>query len=350
MPTDIPPLDGRTTTDDKMQFQPERLSYQSATKAAKRIADHVQTGVKDKDVIVGGTRYVADLNTLRSAVAVLENLVQDYAKLADAGERMSARTREPEVVGDGGGHSLEAMHLPAGRALTAAVQTGLTLASLFRQDVEYQGQSQVLDAIAIELELAVHLKRGGARNVYVPDLTIVPPVDPEMSPLYSRLRIAHGERARCWSAMAPLSARLALLEAGLDDAARRKDEPAVAAAMASIQALRRDLDPIATPLARVDQRFNELESTLSQASASDNGLTVLARLFRVEYLASVAGLHLHVQVLSAGGHNRIVRSLLRTMFTGDGLSSTGGVVVSWAILNDTGAVIDGSLVTVTERQ
>ena len=51
----------------------------------------------------------------------------------------------------------------------------------------------------------------------------------------------------------------------------------------------------------------------------------------------------HVRVLLAGGSNRIERSLFRTWFSGDGLSATGGAVVSWAILSERGAVEDGGM-------
>jgi hypothetical protein len=53
--------------------------------------------------------------------------------------------------------------------------------------------------------------------------------------------------------------------------------------------------------------------------------------------------YLHAAVVSSGGHNRVSRSLLRILFFGDGLSSMGGAVARWALLEADGAVTTGGI-------
>ena len=96
---------------------------------------------------------------------------------------------------------------------------------------------------------------------------------------------------------------------------------------------------------QIDQRFDALQSQLSKPDTDGSGLTIFARLLRAESIGARSPMLVHVRVLTAGGSNRVSRSLFRTMFTGDGLSSSGGAVVSWAILSEHGAIEDGGIIT-----
>src|SRR4051812_41722487 len=78
-------LDGTTTMDDKLKFEPERLSYEAAVRLARQIADDVCTriprttnGKPDHPVVVASSGYLADLANRSWSEAVLDGLKQDY--------------------------------------------------------------------------------------------------------------------------------------------------------------------------------------------------------------------------------------------------------------------------------
>ena len=70
------PDTGRTTVDDKLFFETERLSYQCADALAARIAVAVVQHVRDKTVVIVGTAVMAEFGRLspinrRTGLAVL---------------------------------------------------------------------------------------------------------------------------------------------------------------------------------------------------------------------------------------------------------------------------------------
>jgi hypothetical protein len=148
----------------------------------------------------------------------------------------------------------------------------------------------------------------------------------------------HTAKAAAASIVGPFVAELVDADTELSKAALRNDAAAVQSLTARVSALRRELDPITEPMARADQRLSELETSLS-ARDEKSGLTVLSRLLRAEALRARNATVVHAQVVSSGGHHRVARSLLRTIFTGDGLSATGGAVARWGVLAPDGDVL-----------
>lgn len=53
--------------------------------------------------------------------------------------------------------------------------------------------------------------------------------------------------------------------------------------------------------------------------------------------------YLHAKVVSAGGHHRIRRTLLRMIFVGDGLGLTGGAIVCWALSGNSESILQGGI-------
>lgn len=348
MPDQVTSLDGTTTIDDKMQFEPVRLSYEAAQAIAEQVAAAVASGVKDKPlVVVAGARLLADLGNLVATKIMLDGFAEDFKSLKSAGDVAAGRS-VPAAVATADEVRRQAvpapaMMLPALGAITAGAQSALALLGLFRENVDFRGVAVAIDATALELALAAHLAAHGAGEVIVPDLSV--PSEPAAGDgtLRDALLAAHSERAAAWRAVAPLIALRAEAEAQLDDATTREDDEAVDAAAARVREVRRALDPISGPLASLEQRFDELQGQLTKVSDADGGLTVLARLFRAEAIRAREPIYVHIRALSAGGANRVSRSLLRTIFTGDGLSATGGIVVSWALLTATGDVLAGGI-------
>lgn len=343
----VTPLDGKTTIDDKMFFEPERLSYESAGRIAEKIARKVRAAVQGRLVVIAGTSLLADLANLQAVYLNLDGLRRDYDALAShaaglAGKRSLPLLKveglvETAVAGLATG-VVSAAIAPAATLATAA----LGLVSLFRQDVEFHGAKTALDPLTFELALAAKVKAEGGGKVYVPDLMVVPLAEARKGSLRARFELAQNAKAAAWASVGPLISELVRLDARLDEAARMKNQAMLDQLTIEVSELRRDMQPVADPIAKADQRLADLQNQWNQADAS-TGLTTLARLLRAEAIHALHPLYLHAAVVSSGGHYRISRSLWRTLFQGDGLSFSGGATARWALLEHDGSVAEGGM-------
>ena len=329
----ITPLDGTTTIDDKMFFEPERLSYRSAARLAAEIAGEVAAEIKGKTVIVTGTALLVDFSNLAAVTGLLAGLRKDYAGAARA-------ARPQAVVFES--VAAETMLAPALPAITAGINNALGLISLFRENVEFRGIKTAVDPIAFEMELAAQLKKGGASTVFVPDLKVVSAQGP-LTGLSLALEQVHQEKADAWVEAGPMIRTLVDLESRLDIALQAGNQEDAVRLARQVEEHRRAMDPLTALLSRSDQRLSELEADLQKPDS--RGLTLLGRLLRAESLRSHEAVFLHAAVVSSGGHHRISRSLFRFLLFGDGLSFMGGVVVRWGLLTSDGAVQKGGIRT-----
>ncbi|HJQ99899.1 MAG TPA: hypothetical protein VJ826_16405 [Candidatus Polarisedimenticolaceae bacterium] len=326
---EVQPLEGKTSIDEKMFFEPERLSYRAAARLAAAIGAAAGPLVTGKTAIVTGTAFLVDLFNLRATSHELEILAEDYeaAAAADA----SGRAGDVREVGP------RAVPAVAGAAIIPVVTTALGILSYFREDIDYRGIRTVVDPFAFELAVANELKAAGATEVFVVDLFVPTKKDSELA---QHLSAVHEARAAVWQLMAPKVAELARLDGELDEAARRADQKKVDDLAARIGAVRRDIDPMTQTVSRLDRRLDDLEATLHRTDER-TGLTTLARLLRAEAIcASASGnaRFVHAAIVSSGGHHRISRNLLRMMFLGDGLSFSGGAVARWAVVGPGGSI------------
>jgi len=344
----VKPLEGTTTIDAQVVFEAQRLSYDASRIIAEKIARRISERTKGREVVIAGTQLLADISNLVAIKAVLEELADDYDALAELAHASVPVYKAPVAAGIVDLRSTFSTADAVGAitsgfgAVTAGVQGALTLVELFRQDVDYKGVPIAIDTLAFELELASRLRMHKARDVFVPSFAVfAAPVRGE-SAFRTLLQKAHAARSRVLRTVGP-----------------KKPVPKTKAEhiLADIDALHHehpDVEesgriPLATPeqihdaLAEIDKRFSDLQAQLEKADADGSGLTLLARLFRIETIMSRSPMFVHARVVLAGGNNRVQRSLFRTLFTGDGLSSTGGAVVSWAILSPYGAIEDGGM-------
>jgi hypothetical protein len=345
---DIPkvtPMEGKTTVDDKMVFEPERLSYQSADRLAFRIATAVKATVKDQLVVIAGTTFLSDLANLQAAKVVLEQLQRDYVALEELARSIAER-REPAVTPPTAAAPVP--HVAARAVGLEPIMTGVSLAlglvSLFREDVEYRGIQTVVNPLAFELSLASKVKAAGAMKVFVPDLVALPSPHSGDNSLRAGMKAVQDAKAKVWKAAGPLVAELVRLDEELDRAARDKNQGRVDELTRNLSAMRQALDPVTEPLGRVDQQLADLQAAWGKTDAA-TGLTMLARWLRAEGIQVLTPppVFLHAQVVSSGGYNRTSRSLLRTIFIGDGTIFMGGATARWALLENDGAVADGGI-------
>ena len=347
--TSITPLEGKTTIDDKMFFDPERLSYEGTVEIAKRITREIKELVKGKIVVIAGTRLLADFANLQSIVVLLDYLRRDYDSIAKQSQSLvNLRFKEEEhletfvsaTVGAAAG-TISSVLTPA----TAVVGAALGLISLFRQDVEYHGEKTLVDELAFEIALAAQLTLHGAHKVYLPDLVVLTPLGRTESLLQTKLNDVQQSKADAWSSVGPLVTELVRLESDLDVATKKKDQTAVDDLSGEVSRMRRDLAPIVDPLSRLDQRLSDLQNQLNQTDLT-TGLVELARLLRAETLQRLQAVYVHATIVSSGGYYRITRNLFRTLFMGDGLSFAGGATARWALLATDGAVTCGGIATI----
>lgn len=349
----ITPLEGKTTIDNQMFFEPERLSYQSADHVAARIAREVRDKVKGRTVVIAGTQLLADFANLQAIYLLLDSIRSDYGALIsqgiDIGNMHSLVAPEKIVEFKNEATFAEAAISSPLAPITTVLDATLGLVSLFREDVEYHGAKTVVDTLAFEIALAAWLKAEGATKVFVPDLMMVPLTEVRPGSLRDRLKSAQNAKASVWKLVGPLISDLARLEGELDEAVREKDQQRLDALASRVSELRSVMQPIADPLARTDQRLADLQNKWEQVDAS-SGLSLLARLLRAEtILPPIEGkkgeepLYLHAKVVSSGGHHRISRNLFRMLFLGDGLSFAGGATIRWALLGKDGSIEKGGI-------
>lgn len=358
---ELKPLEGKTTIDENLYVEPECLSYVCADAAAAQIAR--QVCVKDKTVVLATTGLLAEFATLNATRIQLQELQSTYTTLARtaAAARASSAPRHgdalerlrPEAVLEGMAQPAAAVAngalalVAAADPVVAGIQAALGVASLFREDVEYRGARTVVDALAFSLALAGHLKQNGATDVYIPDLTVREPVTGGGS-LTDALGAVQAARLNVWAQLGPQLSELVSLEAQLERAvsSESSENASVDYLTERVSELRRRLEPLTAPLERTDRRFDDLENELNRIDER-TGISALARLLRAEALKETVtegSVYLHAAVVVSGGHHRISRSLLRTMFVGDGLTFMGSAVVRWAELSATGAIVRGGIV------
>lgn len=352
------PLDGKTTIDDKMFFEPERLGYESVAEIATRIADQVRCSISDHIVVIAGTSVLADFANLQAVYALMDSLLRDYTALAE----LAAPNEETqgEVRGEAFVEAKAAAHIVSPESLVGAavgsfispattlVGATLGLVSLFRSDVEYHGEKTAIDTLAFEIALADQLREHCKCKVFVPDLTVLPAIEAVQSGLQQRLKLIQEAKANLWAAIRPQIAELVRLEGELDEAAKNKDQKGVNRLSAEVAALRAGLAPISDPLTRMDQRLSDLQAQWNQKDPA-TGMLQLGRLLRAEAIRALEPLYLHASVVSSGGHYRITRNLFRTLFMGDGLSFAGGAVVRWAFIAADGSINKGGIIVESKK-
>jgi len=344
MADDIKPLDGKTTVDDKVVFEPQRLSYDAARVIAENIARRISGRTRDQVVVIAGSQLLADFSNLVATKAVLEELANEYDALAKATHASTPVL--PAAVRSTRPRTTELLHLNLAAPLetvTAGVQGALALLSLFRQDVDYKGVPVSIDTLGFEIELAARIRMHKASEVIVPDFALLAAPEKDAGAIRSLIEKVKEARARVILAAASKIPQPKHEELVDEDEKKKSASHVVDPNDLPSHAPRSNLEMVGEIFAQIDQRFTDLQTQLAKGDTDGSGLTMLARLYRAEALNARSPMLVHVRVLLAGGSNRIERSLFRTLFSGDGLSATGGAVVSWAILSKRGAIEDGGM-------
>jgi len=334
---------GKTTLDEKMTFEPERLSYESADKIAIQIAEAVREDVANETVIIVDLAVLGDFANLRAVTLELAALLAEYTGLAGSAAALQKRRTAPasEIDEEASTHNLMLATAGPAAAVSAVAEAGLGLINLFRQDVEFRGAETKVDSLTFEVAVGARVKKAGAVKVFLSDLVVPPPTGGSSSVRALILQIEQAKVA-AWQAIAPLISEVVRLDGQLDMAVAAKDQPSVDILAKQVSELRRDVQPVTDPLSRADRRLSDLHKQWNRVDEK-SGLTGLARLLRAETIRDMKAIYLHCAVVASGGHHRIVRNLWRTLFSGDGVSFMAGAVVRWALLDHDGSIRKGGM-------
>jgi len=257
-PTPVTPLEGKTAIDEKMFFEPERLSYQSGEAIAAAIAQAVKDDILQKTVVIVGTQLLADFANLQAIYATMESMTRDYESVASLGRDLSVRRSGPGRESTSKETSAAEFAVALTGAIapaTALVNAAVGLVSFFREDVEYYGAKTVVDTLAFEISLAAHLLQGGAKEVIIPDLRVDPTIRTDPGSLSFGLAKVQKAKSNAWALIGPMISKLVQLEAELERAARNADQSELDRIAGLVSDLRRDMEPVTEPLARNDQRL-----------------------------------------------------------------------------------------------
>jgi hypothetical protein len=324
-------LDGKTTLDGKMFFEPERLAYESTNTIAAAISATVEPLVKDqRPVVITAGEFLADLSNLTAVDAQLTNVVEQYATCKRLGAAINSPTPESLSAAAAG---IAGIIGPAVTVLTSAIG----LVSLFRENVDLSGVKTDMDQLAFRIVVAARLKVGNI-TVRLYETELPSPVN--ASPLLEALKDAENARAEAWEALAPHLAALAEAQAKLDAAARvQNNAAAVDQAAKEVTAKRQKITPVTNLLERADAQLASLRAHLEKVDEK-SGMMTLGKLLRAERAKRDNAYILHVGVVAAGGHHRVAHSLFRRR---DSVGATGGAVARWAFLDSDGTFLAGAV-------
>ncbi|WP_156785112.1 hypothetical protein [Terriglobus roseus] len=233
-------------------------------------------------------------------------------------------------------------------ATHAVIDTGLELVKLFQKDVSTRGVDTKFDPLAFLIELGQALLNVEAKasKVWILDLFVPDENRDDDKSVLGLVKALQRAKAEAWSTIAPAVSALTALDVALEDAIRDADKERTKTLTQEMQQLRRDLQPVSGQLTLIDKRFGALEKRWMETDAA-SGLSILARLLRVESLRARDCLFLHAAVVASGGQIKTIRSLWRSLFSGQQIAFRGGAVVRWALLGHDKSFIAGGVKTGT---
>ena len=326
-------LEGKTSIDDRMTFEVVALAHQAAGDAANEIARRVAAAVQgsmsdDREqpapvIVYLNDELAAALDTRRAFLAQADLLQQSY--------------KEAQMIGQAGLDYLQSSPTVTARSFaataSAAVAVGSELIGLLRQDTSYYGRAVEVRNHVLGAELGRAIHEIGGMGLLWPGLS------PSHHSLETRSKPASFLDGLRRAARARHAATRIVLELGakaqdldpkdsrLSQVRRILDHAHVL--LDSAEAINEDLSQA---LYSPDERGNTPAHWLQLAFDTVDDLASLAK-------ASVPVYLLRCWVESGGGSYRTKRNLLRSIFTSDGLSYSGGVVVCYALTDTEGQLL-----------
>src|ERR1700675_1259757 len=367
-PSNVKPLEGTTTIDDKLSIECDILCYASVNNIAFQIAlEFNKIRESGALVIILDDTSKQALHLVRVLVWQTDFLIQEFARAAqEAAPQVPAlaEAAAPQVRVPMEGETMLEGFVPAlpavtaiKTAATAATDVGrsvIDLLSLFRTDTSYAGRTVTVNENSLMLSLAGKLVERQHSVIY-PKLLLFPPspaVSQSAKDFQNLLQALLDARDDANEAVRALASRVAVATQELSSVykkhthRRNRQELTTDHVLASReQQLIKDRLQLAGWQKWFTDLDSQLQALLKALNAPDaNGVVLLQMLQIAQELLSRFNeapentYFLHAEVVSSGGSYRIRRNLFRTLFWSDGLSYSGGAIVSYAFF-DSNAVI-----------
>jgi hypothetical protein len=341
---DVKALQGKTTVDDKVSIEAEILAYSAISKIAKRIASEFHSKFPDPAsgyrIIVLDDSLVAALTAHQTLVMELDLISNGFARVIEAGTPSAAAAKP--------GARLEMFVAPAGfmGALSGTAMLGrslIDLLSLFRQDTSYYGRSYTVNDSALVLEVVRYLKaeRGDIQCIY-PKLLLYRPGAAAQTwhgRFKRRLTEVYDLRDRADRVVADLSKSCLELQLKIQPPApRQPPSDSELTEFTSELIAKKILHDSCEKL--FDANDAKLSQTVNGLSTPDaKGVTPLEIIQKAEEIVArfevcrTNTFLLYVQAVDLAGNYRIRSNLWRTLWNSDGLSYSGGAIVTFGFLN-----------------
>lgn len=286
----VNPLDGKLEIDDKVRIEATLLTYRALERIAGEIAESVRQVKEIKTIWVTTSENIFDnIYLYESAFNYLTSIKDRYDTLLK--EEKGKTTRSEFATESAAGLA------PAILAATTTLKSIIDIASLFRTDITIKGVQTDIDDAALVAAVAGKIKTDGSMSVVYDKLTFMP---------HSKLNELIGQ--------------LLIMKIKAESVLHAPDSQMKSETVAALKVLNAAVD-----------------SWVAQ-SASPGENNLYARLRRGEILKGMldnGAYVLYLKTIAAGGANRTSKNL----FTGSSLYHSGGAVVSYFLLNSTGAVV-----------
>jgi hypothetical protein len=316
-----------------LPFEVIRCSYHSLEAAAGKIKRATNTRIEKlpgpkKKILLITFPPSAALDALHGYRAQVENLRQVFADSEQAAQegldflRQEAETANQIDLLESTTPAVAGLEALAG--IPAMIAGGaFQVLQLLQQDVSYQGREVTLHPLALTLHLASMWENDPQVHVICPRLYPASSAAfKSLVELYASLGVHRQSAYRKVHGLVQAVAKL------------KPDNPKLPVVQFSLNFSRELFDS-------ADQVYEQLGRRLDAASAVEEkqpGAPSLLELIRAGLLVEEAqkdenSVVLYHQLFASGGHVRTVKSVLRTLFFGDGVSTSGGVVAGFALIH-----------------
>jgi len=348
--------EGVTTIDDKVFLECEILAYKAVSRISRQIGFEVRAAV-DVAAPAGTPATIILLDeTLASAFQLYSALIVQLGLFVRAFKSVAPEGSPQEQKSKTKLAAFTQVSL-ASKTVTGLLAGVVDLVGLFRQDTQLSGRAVSVQETALFLELARSLRFKGLKVVY-PRLfgfqaqSNTSASDTGLTELFESVFSA---REKAVTRLRPQLNKIAELEKEILD--RQLELPTASpdrqkeltkeidAKNAFLADARRNLDPDLVPFENTDTQWSDLQKGLHTPDGK-SGQVPMQLLNRAAQ--SIQQFHdanpdpaffLYAEAVVAGGTMRIHRNLWRTLFQGDGISFSGGAVVSYALFDGMAALL-----------
>ena len=303
-----------TATVTDMNLEGTLRAYAAAKKSIDEIAAKVAPTIPaaNRSIVVATDAQLLSLNQYRSFLAQIEQL----KKQTDG-----VLTASPPSLKD----PCKKSPLLAAGAATAfvAINSMLSLASLFKKDIELKGHDVSLNDFAMMTLVLQALKDKGLNPIYPAAYYLLPSGS------------ASGEPLKKWDELFSYKKKLSDLGDGYGIQFATLPEHADPACKKKLATLKTQVDTYLAGLAAANKAIDEVGATLTKQEAQ-SGLTLISTYLvseRVEKAIGTAPV-LQVKAIAAGGSSHIAKGTFSTK-----ISFGGGSIIAYQLFNQDGTLI-----------